>query len=233
MEVMEAVNHFIVGAAGQPWVYLLLLALCTIDGFFPPVPSESVVVALAAVAMSAGVPNLWILMLLSAVGAIAGDNIAYAIGRRIGTSRFRWMRRRRVAKSFAWARRELDKRGALLILTARYIPVGRVAVNMTAGATGYPRHRFLLFTVVAGVSWSLYSVGIGVLAGTWIKDHPLLGAGLAVLLALVLGFVLDKIIYRLAQRRDARRKAADEPVRLRREQTGGRHPDPEDARRAG
>lgn len=215
MEVMETINELILGAAGQPWVYLLLLALCIIDGFFPPVPSESVVVALAAIAMSVGMPNIWIVMLIAAAGAIIGDNIAYAIGRRIGADRFRWMRRPRVAKSFAWARKGLDKRGALLILTARYIPVGRVAVNMTAGATGFPRHRFLLFTLVAGTSWSLYSVGIGLLAGAWIKDYPLLGAGVAIVLALILGFTIDKIIYHFAKRRDSRREQSE---------AHGRHP---------
>ncbi|WP_026532979.1 hypothetical protein [Arthrobacter sp. H41] len=29
--------------AGSPWLLLILYALATIDGFFPPVPSEGVV----------------------------------------------------------------------------------------------------------------------------------------------------------------------------------------------
>lgn len=48
------------------------------------------------------------------------------------------MRKQKTAAAFAWARRELDQRAAAIILTARYIPVGRIAVNMTAGATGFP-----------------------------------------------------------------------------------------------
>ena len=54
---MQAINDFILDAAGQSWVFPLLRRCCLIDGFFPPVPSESVVVALAAIAVSAGVPN--------------------------------------------------------------------------------------------------------------------------------------------------------------------------------
>ena len=39
------------------------------------------------------------------------------------------MRKPKVQKVFGWARYELEKRGAVLIFTARYIPWGRVAVN--------------------------------------------------------------------------------------------------------
>ncbi|HET8794851.1 MAG TPA: VTT domain-containing protein [Arthrobacter sp.] len=198
-------------------MYLLLLGVCIIDGFFPPVPSETIVVALAAIAMSSGVPNLWLIIPIAAAGAVIGDNTAYAIGRSIGTTRFRWMRRRRVADSFAWAGAKLDKRGAMLIMIARYIPVGRIAVNMTAGATGFRRARFFWFTVIAGCSWSLYSVGIGVLAGHWVEDNALLGVGLAVGIALTIGLIVDQISRRLTARRSARAetsKPCPEPSRL-------------------
>jgi len=205
---MDALSVFIIDAAAQWWIYPLLLALCLIDGIFPPVPSESVVVALAAIAVSAGAPNIWLVVAVAAAGAIAGDNIAYLIGRSIGADRFRWMQRPRVAAAFAWARRELDRRGALLILGARYIPVGRVAVNMTAGATGYNHRKFVLFSVVAGISWALYSVGIGALAGQWFHDHTLLAAGLAIVLALLLGLALDHGIKLAGRSHTARLRAA-------------------------
>ena len=205
---MDALSVFIIDAAAQWWIYPLLLALCLIDGIFPPVPSESVVVALAAIAVSAGAPNIWLVVAVAAAGAIAGDNIAYLIGRSIGADRFRWMQRPRVAAAFAWARRELDRRGALLILGARYIPVGRVAVNMTAGATRYNHRKFVLFSVVAGISWALYSVGIGALAGQWFHDHTLLAAGLAIVLALLLGLALDHAIKLAGRRHAARLRAA-------------------------
>lgn len=62
-----------------------------IDAFLPPVPREVVVVGLAALSISPGVPHTWALALAAALGAIAGDNISYAIGRQIGVERWRWM----------------------------------------------------------------------------------------------------------------------------------------------
>lgn len=178
----------------SPWLYLVLFAVTIVDGFFPPVPSETVLVAAAAVAVSTGA--LWMLAplgLIAAVGAAIGDNIAFALGRRIGTRRFAWMRRPRVEAAFAHAEAALDKRSAALILGARYIPVGRVAVNMSAGALGFAWRRFLPLSVIAGVSWSALSLVIGLLAGSWIADQPVLSAGLGVAVALAVGLAIDRV----------------------------------------
>ncbi|MCK2027798.1 VTT domain-containing protein [Microbacterium sp. SSW1-47] len=190
---MDILNELIMQAIASPWLYLVLFAVTVIDGFFPPVPSETVLVAAAAVAASTGDGNLLLLGLVAAVGAAIGDNLAFLIGRRLGTSRFAWMRRPRVVTAFAYAQRALDRRSATLILGARYIPVGRVAVNMSAGALGFPWRRFLPLSLIAGASWSIFSLAIGLLAGAWIKDQPLLSALLGIGVALVIGVVVDRI----------------------------------------
>lgn len=190
---VDILNELIMQAIASPWLYLVLFAVTVIDGFFPPVPSETVLVAAAAVAASTGDGNLLLLGLVAAVGAAIGDNLAFLIGRRLGTSRFAWMRRPRVVTAFAYAQRALDRRSATLILGARYIPVGRVAVNMSAGALGFPWRRFLPLSLIAGASWSIFSLAIGLLAGAWIKDQPLLSALLGIGVALVIGVVIDRI----------------------------------------
>lgn len=191
---LNLVSTFILSTAEQPWVYLLVFICCTVDGFFPPFPSESVVVGLASLVLTQGVPNPWLLIVSAGLGAFVGDNIAYAMGKAIGTRRFRWMRSARMQRSFAWAGYELQKRAASLILVARFIPIGRVAVNLTAGATGYSRRSFVGLTALSAVVWSSYSVGIGVLAGSWFEHNHLLGVMVAIGIAVVLGIVVDRII---------------------------------------
>ena len=190
---MDILNELIMHAVTSPWLYLVLFAVTVIDGFFPPVPSETLLVAAAAVAASTGEGNLLLLGAIAAIAAAIGDNIAFAIGRGLGTTRFRWMRRPRVAAAFAHARLALDRRSATLILGARYIPVGRVAVNMSAGALAFPWRRFVPLSLIGGLSWSVFSIAIGLLAGAWIKDQPLLSAGLGIVMALVIGLVIDRI----------------------------------------
>jgi membrane protein DedA with SNARE-associated domain len=191
---VDVINELILQTVASPWLYLVLFAVTVIDGFFPPVPSETVLVAAAAVAASTGA--LWMLVplgLIAAVAAALGDNIAFAIGRRVGTTRWGWMRRPRVAAAFAQASRALDHRSAALILGARYIPVGRVAVNMSAGALGFSWRRFVPLSLIGGASWSILSLAIGLLAGSWIKDQPLISAAIGIAVALALGIVIDRI----------------------------------------
>lgn len=190
---MDLLNDFIFQAASSPWLLLVMFAVAVIDGFFPPVPSETLLVAAAAVAASAGAGNIVLLVTVAAVGAVIGDNIAYAIGRGAGVTRWRWMRRPRVAAAVERAQRTLEHRGAPLILAARYVPVGRVAVNMTAGALRYPWRRFLPLSAVAGATWAVYSAGIGLLAGAWLEDQPFLGAVIGIVGALALGFAVERI----------------------------------------
>ncbi|UVJ40653.1 DedA family protein [Arthrobacter sp. CJ23] len=191
---MQAINDFILAAAGQPWVLLLVLACCVIDGFFPPIPSESVVVGLAAVSATAGVPNAWLLVLVAAIGAFSGDNLAYLIGRKVGVQRWRWMRTQRMQGAFRWAGRELRRRAASLIMVARFIPVGRVAVNLTAGATHFSHGKFVALTAMSAVLWGGYSVVIGVFFGQWFEHNHLLGAIIAIACAVVLGIIIDRVI---------------------------------------
>ena len=197
---MQAINDFILAAAGQPWVLILVFVCCVVDGFFPPIPSESVVVGLAAVAATADIPNPVFLAATAAAGAFVGDNIAYLIGRGAGTRRWAWMRGHRMQRAFRWAGTELRKRPASLILVARFVPIGRVAVNLTAGATHFPRSRFVAMTVFSAVLWGAYSVAIGLFFGQWFEENHLLGVIVAVICAMVLGVLVDLAISRLRGR---------------------------------
>jgi membrane-associated protein len=130
---VDQVSDFVLASAAFPWIYALVFAWVLIDAFFPPVPSDVVVVGLTALSISAGVPNKWALALVAALGAIAGDNISYEIGRRIGVQRWRWMKGPRAERAIGSARTSLQRRPVVLMLTARYVAIGRVAVTMVAG----------------------------------------------------------------------------------------------------
>lgn len=195
-------NDLVAAVIASTWLLPVLFALAVLDGFFPPVPSETLLVAAAAVAATTGAITTTVAVcLVAAAGAVIGDNIAYALGRRVGTRRWGWMRRPRVTAAFARAHDGLERRGAPLILGARYIPVGRVAVNMSAGALAYPWRRFLPLSIVGGLTWAAYSALIGTVAGRWLGDQPLLSAAIGVAAA------LDRVLV-LRRRRVARTRHA-------------------------
>lgn len=191
-------------AIASPWLFVVLLAVTVIDGFFPPIPSETVLVAAAAVAATNGSHGTLVLLgLVAALGAVVGDNIAFAIGRSVGVTRFSWMRRPRVRAAVDHAQRALDTRSASLILGARYIPVGRVAVNMSAGSLGFAWRRFLPLSAFAGLCWSTLSIIIGLLASAWVHDQPLVSAGIGVAVALALGLIIDRVAVARRRRESA------------------------------
>ncbi|MFF1571158.1 DedA family protein [Leifsonia sp. NPDC058292] len=199
---MDVVNDFIVQAASSPWIYLVVLGAVFVDAFFPPVPSESIVIAAAVAGVAVGQPNVMLVVAFAAAGAIIGDNVTFAIGRLVGTERYRWMWRPRVKAALGWAKRGLDRRAAVLLLTARYVPVGRVAVNLVAGASGFSRPKFFGLSVLAGLSWAAYSVTVGLLAGQLFGGNALLGIVVGIAMGLVTGVLVDTAIRIVARRRE-------------------------------
>jgi len=203
---VDLLNDFILAAASSPWLPLVLFAVAVLDAVFPPIPSETVLVAAAAAAAASGdIAMVPLLGLVAVAGAVLGDNLTYLLGRKAGIERFAWLRRPRIAAAMTRAARMLEHNGAGLIIGARYIPVGRVAVNLTAGALGYPWRRFLPVSIIAAIAWAAYSTAIGTLAGRWLSDSPVLATAIGVGAALVVGLVLDRI----AALRRRRRAAAE------------------------
>lgn len=208
---MQPVIDAVLAAAGSPWVYPAVFLLTVGDAFLVILPSETVVVALGTLAMTGHGPTLWILVPVAALAAMIGDSLTYAIARRVGIARFRFLRRPAMAKAFGWAGHALERRAALVLLTARFIPFGRIAVNLAAGGTGFPYPRFLGLTAIAGACWALYNAIVGAIVGAWLGDNPVLAVAVSVVVAVGLGIAVDRtsaVITAASARRTGRRHPA-------------------------
>lgn len=199
--MFETINTLIEQNAAALWVLPALFLLATFDAVLPPVPSESVVITLAAFGVATGSPHLVVLGVVAALGAFLGDNLTFLLARRSRLRHLRESQRPQLRRAFLRGERELDRRGGLAIVIARYIPVGRVAVNVTAGASTFGHRRFVVLSALAAASWATYSVAIGALAGHWVKGNPLLGALGGIVLAGTLGIIVDRLLQRSTGRR--------------------------------
>lgn len=198
---MDALAHVILAAAGSPWALLAVAALIIIDGIIPLVPSESVVIGLAAIGVGTGHPALLLLGVVAAAAAWVGDNLAYEIGRAIGISRFGWMRRPWFAGAMTKAAAALDRRVSSAVLAGRFVPGGRVAISLVAGATRIPRRVYRPLTVASSSLWAAYSIVIGTIGGAWVAAHPVLGVALSIGLGMVLGALIDQLLGVIRRRR--------------------------------
>lgn len=176
------------------WIYPAVFGVSFIDAVIPVVPSESVVIGVASAWQSVGEPNLVIVFLVAAMGAWCGDQVTYTIGTRVDVRTVKVFRRPRVLKSLDWAEHSLQRRGALYIIAARFIPMGRVAVNLTAGALRYPRRRFMAVDAVAVFIWAGWGILIGTVAASLLGDNLLLSIAAGITGGVVLGLAVDKVM---------------------------------------
>lgn len=187
-------------ASGSDWTYAVVLGFAALDAIAPLVPSETIVVAAAALAAS-GRLNLAFVLAAAAAGAVVGDNAVYALGRLSGERVHRWLdgspRRR---ERLDWAERQLDRRGGTLIVVSRFVPGGRTMTMLTAGLLQMRWRRFAPYDLAAAILWALYSGLIGYFGGTAFENEPLIGVGLALGVAFLVALATE------AGRRIARRR---------------------------
>ncbi|NES14438.1 MULTISPECIES: DedA family protein [Micromonospora] len=190
----------------SPWVYLVIIAVTAVDAFFPAIPGETVVIT-AAVFAAGGEPNLVAVIATAALGALLGDHVSYAIGRGGGAHRLARLpadSRRRAGSE--WARRAVDRRGGMILTTARYVPGGRTAVTLTMGAVRYPVRCFLMYDALACGTWAIYCGLLGWFGGLAFTDHPVQGLLAGIGLSLLVTGLFE--VARWARRRARTRTAA-------------------------
>lgn len=166
---------------------VILFGLIVLDGVMPLVPSEAVLLAHVPAAFAVGWPAVVGLGVLAAVAAFVGDAVMYAAGRRIGTRRFAWQRRPRIARLLERTGATLDKRGMPLIVAARLLPGWRVAITFLAGATGVAPRRFFPASGLGSTVWAAYLIGIGGTVGALTGGGPILVAGISLVVMAVVG----------------------------------------------
>jgi membrane protein DedA with SNARE-associated domain len=187
----EAILHFTHELMSSWWIYLALFGFAALDGFFPAVPSETLVVT-AGVFAALGEPNLYAVIAVAAAGAFLGDHVSYGLGRGAGGRMIdRLEPGTKRHKMSLWARNALEERGGLVLVVARYIPGGRTAVTLTMGAVRYPLRNFSFFAALAAVSWGLYCSLVGYLGGKAFEDNPLKGVALGIGLALTVTLIVE------------------------------------------
>ena len=190
------VEELLAEVARSPWALALLFVLVLGDAFLIVVPGEAAVTALGALAVSQGEPDVGAVIVVAAVAAVTGDAACYLVGRTVGLERWRWMRRPRVRAAFAWARTRLERRAALVLFTARFIPFARLAVNLTAGATGISAPRFLAIAGLAALAWSAYQALIGAAVAAILPGGPVVAVVASVALAVGIGLGIDAVLAR-------------------------------------
>ncbi|MFF7969681.1 DedA family protein [Streptomyces sp. NPDC007903] len=179
-------------------------------GFFLPGDSLLFTAGLLATGSGEGAVHLSLapLLISAAVGALAGAQCGYLIGRRAGGSLLARSRSQRLHDGAKRAEELLERYGfAKAIVLARFIPVVRTVLNPLAGVLEVPVRTFTLWQVVGGLVWSVGVILAGYALGSTI---PNVDRYLLPLVALIVVVSLTPLLAEaLRSRREA--KAKGEP----------------------
>jgi membrane-associated protein len=141
--------------------------------------------------------SIWILAVGVAVAAVAGDQVGFVLGRRLGRPYLTRRKGRWIQGAIRRTERFYQLFGWWSVVIGRYIPWGRVFVPPIAGIGGMAYWRFLTANVVGAVSWGVLITVIGFFAASNPAVRPIsyAVAGVVILASIVAGiraWVLDR-----------------------------------------
>ncbi len=140
--------------AGYVGLFLIVTAESGMGiGLF--LPGDSLLVT-AGILASRGLFNIYLVSLLSFIGAVIGDSIGYAIGARYGTRLFS------KKNGLLFTKENLERsehfyavHGKKTIIIARFLPVIRSFAPILAGVGNMPYSTFVTYNVIGAVAWGV------------------------------------------------------------------------------
>lgn len=157
-------------SAALPWLerygYAGLAVGVFLESAGVPVPGETVLLAAAFGAAHGALSLPWVIA-VAAVASILGDNLGFAIGRRLGRGWVErhghrlWLTPARLARVDEF----FGRYGAWAVALARFVTGVRVVAAFAAGTSRMRWRVFLLFNVVGAVAWATLVSLAGFLVG--------------------------------------------------------------------
>ncbi|WP_026693034.1 DedA family protein [Peribacillus kribbensis] len=151
----------------------LILFLETGLVIVPFLPGDSVLFVAGSIAAQ-GSLNLGILAVIFFLGAVLGDTVNYHIGAKYGVKVFESRKIKLINKSHLQRAQEFyDRKGPIVIVLARFIPIIRTFAPFAAGIGGMAYKKFLIYNLSGGALWVLLMTFSGFFFGNipLVKNH--------------------------------------------------------------
>jgi membrane-associated protein len=137
-------------------------------GFF--LPGDTLLVT-AGLLASQGKLNFAVILPGCFLAAVAGDQVGYLFGARVGPSLFRRPDSRIFKQeNIEKARAYFERYGAKTILLARFVPVVRTFAPIVAGVGNMPYRVFITYNVLGGLCWAVGITTLGYILGESIPN---------------------------------------------------------------
>jgi membrane-associated protein len=147
-------------------------------GFF--LPGDSLLFT-AGLLSSQGTLNFPLILVGCFVAAVAGDQVGYAFGARVGPALFRRPNSRIFKQEHVEkARQYFERYGTKTIVLARFVPIVRTFAPILAGVGNMRYRTFVTFNILGGFLWAVGVTTLGYILGESIPDidrylYPIIG----------------------------------------------------------
>ncbi|MFD8570235.1 DedA family protein [Streptomyces sp. NPDC057694] len=181
-------------------IYALVAGVIGLESLGIPLPGEIVLVSAALLSSQHGDINPIVLGACASAGAVIGDSIGYAIGRKGGRPLLAKLGAK-FPKHFgpahvATAERSFEKWGMWAVFFGRFIALLRIFAGPLAGVLHMPYWKFLIANFLGGVVWAGGTTAViyyvGVVAEDWLKRFSYVGLGAAVLVGLASALIVKR-----------------------------------------
>ncbi|MFC9103543.1 DedA family protein [Streptomyces rochei] len=181
-------------------VYAVVGLVIGLESLGIPLPGEIILVSAALLSSQHGGIDPLVLGACASAGAVIGDSIGYAIGRKGGRPLLARLGRK-FPRHFseghiATAERSFQKWGMWAVFFGRFVALLRIFAGPLAGVLRMPYWKFLIANVLGGIVWAGGTTAViyyvGVVAESWLKRFSWLGLVLAVAIGIASMLVLKR-----------------------------------------
>jgi membrane-associated protein len=138
-------------------------------GFF--LPGDSLLFTAGLLSSQGHLAPLPVILVGCFVAAVAGDQVGYVFGARVGPSLFRRPDSRIFKQEYVEkARAYFEKHGSKTIVLARFVPIVRTFAPILAGVGAMQYRTFVTFNVLGGLLWAVGVTSLGYILGESIPD---------------------------------------------------------------
>ena len=147
------------------WTYAILFLIIFMETGFvvtPFLPGDSLLFAAGTLAPLSGL-NIWLIIVLLIIAAIAGDTVNYWIGHYLGERAYniKWIKREYLDRTHAF----FEKHGGKTIFLARFVPIVRTFAPFVAGMGKMSYGYFFSYNVFGGIVWVVLFTLLGFFFG--------------------------------------------------------------------
>lgn len=156
--------------------------------------------------------NISIVVLVFFFGVLIGDNTGYFLGRKLGPRIFKKEESLFFKKSYLQTSQEFfEKYGAKTLVIARFVPVVRTFAPTLAGVGKMKYYKFLGFSLIGSLLWSVGLTLLGYFLGTKI---PNIDTYLFPIIALIIILSISPYIYKFLRSKTLRQQVYAEIRKL-------------------